>query len=201
MSLPPLVMVVWAWPLVHVTICALLGSPEASNVARSQISTPSSVLTARHPLMQLDVLIHCMAFDSALISAYVLFNTSMLNIPHPPDLFPPSCCASSPLLSFSPWLCSRVARRKGAGQGEAQTQRWLIYDFWRGNTAQAMRECGNVRMARCPWGQAHSALCLEAAFLLVPGGWGDERGHQEGGGLVGGHRPGIKHQRGSGGWW
>lgn len=33
MSLPPLVMVVWVWPLVHATICALLGSPEASNLA------------------------------------------------------------------------------------------------------------------------------------------------------------------------
>lgn len=39
-----------------------------------------------------------------------------------------------------------------------------------------MRECGNVRMARCPLGPAHSALCLEAAFLLVPGGRGMKEG-------------------------
>lgn len=54
-------------------------------------------------------------------------------------------------------------------------------------------------MASCPPGPAHSALCLEAAFLLVPGGWGLKGGT---GGLVGGHRPGIKHRRGtSGRWW
>ncbi len=121
----------------------------------------------------------------------------MLNI-HPSSLLFPSCCTASPLLSFTPWLCSRVARRKGAGQGQAQAQRWLMYGFWRGNTAQATRECGNVRMARCPPGPAHSAPCLEAAFLLVPGG----RGMKEGtGGLVGGHRPGIKQEKGSGAWW
>lgn len=45
-----------------------------------------------------------------------------------------------------------------------------------GNAAQAMRVCGNVRMARCPSGPAHSALCLEAAFLLAPGGRGMKEG-------------------------
>lgn len=161
-------------------------------------STPSPSFTARHPLMQLNVLIRQRAFDYALITC-AHFNTSMLNI-HPPSLLFPSCCTASSLLSFTPWLCSRVARRKGAGQGQAQAQRWLMYGFWRGNTAQAMRECGNVRMARCPLGTAHSALCLEAAFLLVPGGRAIKEG-TGGGVLVGGHRPWIKQQKGSGGWW
>lgn len=40
MSLPLLVMVVWVWPLVHVTICALLESPEASNLASSHDPPP-----------------------------------------------------------------------------------------------------------------------------------------------------------------
>lgn len=35
MSLPLLVMVVWVWPLVYVTICALLGRPETPRLAIS----------------------------------------------------------------------------------------------------------------------------------------------------------------------
>lgn len=38
-----------------------------------------------------------------------------------------------------------------------------------------MRECGNVRTARCPPGLAHAAPCLDAAFLLAPGGRGLKR--------------------------
>lgn len=112
------------------------------------------------------------------------FNTSMLNnLPSPLLVFPPvmhvqrlrSC-------HLPPRLCSRVARRKGAGQGEARAQRWLMYGFWRGNTAHAMRECGNVRMARCPPGPAHSALCLEGALSSGARWAGDERGHWGAGG-------------------
>lgn len=104
----------------------------------------------------------------------------MLNI-QPPPFLPRYALHRLHSLSFSPWLCSRFVRQNGAGQGEAQAQQWLMYDFWRGNAAQAMRECGNVRMAGCPSGPAHSALCLEAAFLLAPGG----RGMKEGTGGVG----------------
>ena len=45
-----------------------------------------------------------------------------------------------------------------------------------------MRECGNVRMARCLPGPTHSALCLEASLSSGARGVGDERGHWEAGG-------------------
>lgn len=175
MSLPPLVMVVWVWPLVHVTICALLGSPEASNLASSH---DIYTLTHFHNETISDAVKCFNTPEGFWLCPYICahFNTS------PPRLLFQSCCTASPLLSFTRWLCSRVARRKGAEQGEAQAQRSLMYGFWRGNTAQAMRECGNVRMAWCPLGPAHCALCLEGAFLLVPGGCGMKEGTR---GLVG----------------
>ncbi len=72
MSLPPLVMVVWVWPLVHVTICALLGSPEASSLASSHEIHTLTQFHSETQVMQLSVLIHLRAFDDALISAFML---------------------------------------------------------------------------------------------------------------------------------
>lgn len=88
MSLPLLVIVVWFWRLVHVTICALLGSPEASSLAT--IHDIHALTQVHGKALIVEYLIHQRPLDCALNSACALSTASMLNI-HPPLFF--SCHA------------------------------------------------------------------------------------------------------------
>lgn len=150
MSLPPSVMAVCVWPLVHVTICAPRGSPGASSLAGGH-GHPHPARPAPHK--PLSDTAQCFHSPRELLTGPVYLdacsNSSPLNTP-------------ASVSSFSFFLSRRTASPVIYPRGFVVVLRGgkssLMYGCWRGNTAQAMRECGNVRMAWCPPGPAHSVL-------------------------------------------
>lgn len=92
--------------------------------------------------------------------------------------FLPVCCTVSPCLSFSPWLCSCVSRRKGAQQGEGSGP--VVADVWLLGRKRAMREYGNVCIAwhdAClAWPVLHCTQSQPFFMCKMGEGWKKARG-------------------------
>lgn len=79
-----------------------------------------------------------------------------------------SYCTSYPLLSFCPWLCSHVVKRKEARPGTALADVWLL---------ERKQSRGDERKWKCTYGFMPTepglfSTVFRSSFLLLPAGWG-----------------------------
>lgn len=190
MSLPPTVMAVWVWPLAHVTICALLKSPEASTLACGHDDAPPPP----PPQSRLHSDVAQRSPKGFWIWLYVcaLSNTSMLPPHHhlTPLLHLAACCTVSPRCRLT---CGFVVLPPGGEAARQASCGWC--------TAPA-EETGDERIwkciqrvARCPFGLACAAV---ARPFHVWDGVRDERGQRR---LAGWKSAWDQTAGGGGGFW